>query len=161
MNSNTSALAPPSRDICEEWRALGARSAIKEAACTPRSSPGRWINRTRGRASSTSRAKIGRVAGSLVTLLSLECIVVGGGLVEQASIVRPIRGRPRSCWPEELRGSRSREKLGANAGLLGAAIGSRAQAGRLTNLIVLAERVRGRMKTAGQHCRAGVGITSS
>ena len=77
--------------------------------------------------------KIGRVVGSLVTLLSLECIVVGGGLVEEAGshIVEPIQRAARaSCWPEELQGVEVRAtKLGANAGLLGAAILAAARTG--------------------------------
>ena len=78
--------------------------------------------------------KIGRVVGSLVTMLSLERIVVGGGLVEEAGrhIVEPIQRAARaSCWPEELRGVEVRAtKLGSNAGLLGAAILAAARTGQ-------------------------------
>lgn len=69
---------------------------------------------------------IGRVLGSIVTLLSLERIVVGGGLVEEAGrfIIEPIERTTRAtCWPEELRGVEVRATaLGSNAGLLGAAL---------------------------------------
>lgn len=74
----------------------------------------------------TASEKVGRVVGSMVTMLSLERIVVGGGLVEVAGpfIVEPIQRAAReTCWPEELRTLEVRAtKLGANAGLLGAAL---------------------------------------
>lgn len=78
--------------------------------------------------------KIGRVIGSMVTLLSLERIVVGGGLVEEAGrfIVEPIERAARAtCWPEELRTVEVRATaLGSNAGLLGAALLSAARIGQ-------------------------------
>ncbi len=70
--------------------------------------------------------KIGSVVGSIVTLLSLGRVVVGGGLVEDAglSIVAPIEQAVRAaCWPESLRNIEVvPTKLGANAGLIGAAL---------------------------------------
>ena len=74
----------------------------------------------------TASEKVGRVVGSMVTMLSLERIVVGGGLVEVSGpfIVEPIqRAARQTCWPEELRTLEVHAtKLGANAGLLGAAL---------------------------------------
>lgn len=78
--------------------------------------------------------RIGAVLGSVVTLLSLERIVVGGGLVEEAGpfIVEPIQRATRAtCWPEELRGVEVRATaLGSNAGLLGAALLASGRIGR-------------------------------
>ncbi len=77
--------------------------------------------------------RIGRVLGSMVTMLSLERIVVGGGLVEEAGafIVDPIQRTTRlTAWPEELRNVEVRATaLGSNAGLLGAALLSAARLG--------------------------------
>lgn len=77
--------------------------------------------------------KIGRVLGTMVTMLSLERIVVGGGLVEEAGafIVEPIQRATReTAWPEELRSVEVRATvLGPNAGLLGAALLSAARLG--------------------------------
>ena len=128
------------RDICEaieNGEPSVLASAIKEGSpCTSSLIAGALDQQdalTR-RIVTLAGEKIGRVAGSLVTLLSLECIVVGGGLVEEAGehIVRPIQEAARaSCWPEELRGVEVRAtKLGANAGLLGAAILAAARTGQ-------------------------------
>lgn len=78
--------------------------------------------------------RLGHVIGAMVTMLSLECVVVGGGLVEEAGdfLVGPIRrGALETLWPEELRTLEVRPtQLGPNAGLLGAALLSRARLGR-------------------------------
>ncbi|GAB5497295.1 MAG: ROK family protein [Phycisphaerales bacterium] len=70
--------------------------------------------------------KIGNVVGSIVTLLSLGRIVVGGGLVEEAGrhIVEPIEKAARaSCWPDSLKNLEVvPTMLGPNAGLTGAAL---------------------------------------
>jgi glucokinase len=70
--------------------------------------------------------KIGSVIGSIVTLLSLGRVVVGGGLVEDAglAIVEPIEQAVRAaCWPVSLRDIEIvPTKLGSNAGLIGAAL---------------------------------------
>lgn len=70
--------------------------------------------------------RIGAAIGSVVTLLSLERIVVGGGLVEEAGhfLTEPIQRAARAtAWPEELRTLEVRATaLGSNAGLLGAAL---------------------------------------
>lgn len=70
--------------------------------------------------------KIGSVIGSIVTLLSLGRVVIGGGLVEEAelNVVGPIEKAVReTCWPASLRNVEVvPTKLGPNAGLTGAAL---------------------------------------
>ena len=120
------------RDIKEAIKE-GQASSLKEFADKNGPIPSSEIAKALAQGDAVARrvveeacGKIGSVVGSIVTLLSLGRVVVGGGLVEDAglAIVEPIERAVRAaCWPESLRSIEVvPTKLGANAGLIGAAL---------------------------------------
>lgn len=120
------------REIADRVR-LGADSCLKKYVDDDVPIPSSEIARALGENDAVAIAvienvceKLGRVIGSMVTMLSLGRVVVGGGLVEEAAdavVGRIERWTRETCWPAALRDVEVvPTKLGANAGLTGAAL---------------------------------------